>query len=768
MKKYISSKPLVKIIVIALFSLILSLIGLSSSSASDERNLKKTLKIIDYCNKTNPQKLNVYKNLRKSELINEIDRFVKQIKADEKKFKFDFLNNATTIEKCDSFKHRLDNITNTINKSFKITDSQVENLICGECFDPELPNDCETIKFVQKLVEASSENTPYVWANAEIYQYFIKSQDAIRSNDYNNMCSNFNNIHPLVDKYIKNIPNCSTCPDGNCEWCETIQDELKGEFNFLKLYIEIQKGYFFVHNKTYTKAESYFNQLLSELSSQLPQNPTLISCRNNTYIEKMSPLTKQKLIKSCYFFIGYIQMLQKRYTEANNSFLKFHNLGNYRNQKSYTDLLPFPRSGLYQDFDCQEIVSRENIDFPSTIIKMHAYTFYFMGICNENLGNKDAALTRYREYVKFNDPDYLNDAQNRILKLENIPTPIEISEIKFLRPDGSEVKWGDILETGKKYLIKIITKTPFNSAIKIKYSSYFSSGVWFTSQDTNNKNIHQVIVNIDSKIIGLNPDNSWKFVTFDFLADNNSNFEDSKMFIKKAIDQLGYINCGYFQNSNPGIANEIKEDFEKPVLPITDDAFKNLGVEYLKLEIANTNKIIPFKNQANMLYYSGHGFSDGILATNVQFNPKSISQNEWDNLRVIIIAGCSVLGLDNLLQIPGGYPQDPGIEWLNLGNRSKLKYLLGYRKKAPLDNQSNAVSTVLASKNICNNFFDNLKNQISIDWCSAWMKANYNSNGRNACAIELKTNAGGRNKYHYWIKRPFLGIPDYDHKIRQF
>ncbi len=724
MKKYISSKPIVKIIVITLFSLILSLIGLSSSSAFEERNLKKTLKIIEYCQKTNPQKLNVYKNLRKSELINEIDRFVKQIKADEQKVKFDFLNNASSIEKCDSFKFHRDTITNTINKSFKITDSQVENLICGECFDPELPNDCETIKFVQKLVEASSENTPYVWADAEIYQYFIKSQDAIRSNDYNIMCSNFNNIHPLIDKYIKNIPNCSTCPDGNCEWCETIQDELTGEFNFLKLYIEIQKGYFFVQNKTYAKAELYFNQLLNELSSQLPENPTLKSCRNNTYIENMSPLTKQKLMKSCYFFVGYIQMLQKRYTEANNSFLKFLNFGNDRNLKSYTELLPFPRSGLYLDFDCQEVVSRENINFPTTIIKMHAYTFYFMGICNENLGNKDAALTRYREYVKLNDPDYLNDAQNRIIKLENIPTPIEILEIKFLRPDGSEVKWGDVLEINKSYLIRVITKNSSNlTQIKVDYSSLISSpqSKSLMLNRVNEKTFEGSLF-IDVNIINEQSNNN-SFVTFDVVADSKNSFDDSDAFISNCIT-LGYNNKGCFRAHYNKNVSEF--NYATPVLPTSENGLKSGGIEYLKISCNNNAMLFPFKNRANILYYSGHGSRKSGLAididkttSQIKWLPISNIINDWNkNLSVIILAGCSVLNDYNF--------------WVNKGP----KYFLGYRNKAPCDTQNNNITT-----QIINNYF--LNRQKGIYYVHSWLQANDIKNpagyhiGRNACAIDV-------------------------------
>jgi tetratricopeptide (TPR) repeat protein len=725
MKKYISSKPIVKIIVIALFSLILSLIGLSSSSAFEERNLKKTLKIIEYCQKTNPQKLNVYKNLRKSELINEIDRFVKQIKAAEKKIKFDFLNNATTIEKFDSFKLRLDNITNTINKSFKITDSQVENLICGECFDPELPNDCETIKFVQKLVEASSENTPYVWADAEIYQYFIKSQDAIRSNDYNTMCLNFNNIHPLVDKYIKNIPNCSTCPDGNCEWCETIQDELTGEFNFLKLYIEIQKGYFFVQNKTYAKAESYFNQLLNELSSQLPENPTLISCRNNTYIEKMSPLTKQKLMKSCYFFVGYIQMLQKRYTEANNSFLKFHNFGNDRNLKSYTDLLPFPRSGLYQDFDCQEIVSRENINFPSTIIKMQAYTFYFMGICNENLGNKDAALTRYREYVKLNNPDYLNDAQNRILKLENIPTPIEIVEINVFLISNTQtpVDWDQILKVKDTILIQAKGQgldINHSETVKCKLSSSVTNlaGIDLILTETGpNTNTFEAKYQIDLNMVDVTK-NKYKSITSvdasDLSIAGDSDVFDSNTFILSKV-LMGSARLSPIKGKTPIASSKF---------------LKNAGCEILTVLSQNQSNSILVQNQADWLYFSGHGnHKDGKLKTSsgkMDIGPEDISATkEWDeDLDIVIIAGCSVLDYNDYNNNYSFWKEtNPGIMWKKAAHN--VKTWLGYNYSAPKSP---------GDKKIIKDFFTYLP-QLH-NYAESWLKANRDNRACNACAID--------------------------------
>jgi len=358
--------------------------------------------------------------------------------------------------------------------------------------------------------------------------------------------------------------------------------------------------------------------------------------------------------------------------------------------------------------------------------------------------------------------------------LLNYIKPLEISDIKFLSSNGQEVKWGEILEINQEYTIQAITKVPVSEpSIKINYSSNYGNGNWDLKKLQNNDTTYQATVKIDSSIIGLNPDNKWRFVAFDYLPDAQSNLGDSKLFIEKAKNQLGYIDGGYFQASSSGIPNEVKEDFSNPVLPITKEAFVAAGVEYLKIEAGNIKKIIPFKNQANMLYYSGHGSSsDGSLVANVAFNPIDIQNNEWANLRVIIIAGCSVLSLDNQLQTPGGgYPKDPGIKWVDLGKRSNLKYFLGYRKTAPRDNQPTGNTTVPASKIICNNFFKKLQDTttgLRMAWCSDWMGANRNKNGWNACAIEVGIDNNSTNKYHYWIKTFWYGVPDHDEIIKTF
>ena len=98
----------------------------------------------------------------------------------------------------------------------------------------------------------------------------------------------------------------------------------------------------------------------------------------------------------------------------------------------------------------------------------------------------------------------------------------------------------------------------------------------------------------------------------------------------------------------------------------------------------------------------------------------------WNDLNVVIFAGCSILDIDNKAGRVDPEVADPtaspGRRWVSA---SGADCLLGYCWKAPCDDQGGV--------------------QILTSWCAkrsalgdvaAWMSANDNRCGRNACAIQ--------------------------------
>jgi len=754
---------------------LLLFIGIANAAGNmDIRQLKEAQQL----DKINPTGKNVFMNFKKSiieesfikklESVSQIESFINDVALSGLS-----LYNVPKLSKSLANKIKQFVISGNIKPAKgdelvrKLKGIQRSNLkrdilqLCANC-----AGECDLEKFLIANIVNSYE-TGAISANDNTNKLFSKSQDAIVQNDQTNMVQSFDVCLPEINRLITKIPDVKSCKCDN-EECYFTYSALYLEYLFLKKYMTIQKGYFLLKNGRYSEAEAYFR------SQATPS--TVAVAKTSLAAEKKAMIKwNEEVIRIMItHFIGRCLYEQGKYSEA----LKYFNdstilkipqpptilYGDYNDTITMFDRYPY--SGLYSDFSIYDDSATKGIKKGFFWIWQG---YYFSGIANYKLGNKKDALAFLKAYIASPDKEFENEAKKLISELEtepNIPTPVEISELKFLRENGTEVKWGEILEINQVYTIQAITKASTSEpSIKINYFSNYGNGSWNLQKLQNNSTTYQAAVKIDSSIIGLNPENKWRFVAFDYLPDAQSNLGDSKLFIEKAKNQLGYIDCGYFQASSSGIANEVKEDFSNPILPITKEAFVAAGVEYLKLEARNIKKIIPFKNQANAFYYSGHGSSsDGSLAANVRFNPKDIQNNEWDNLRVIIIAGCSVLSMDTQLQTPGGgYPKDPGIEWVSLGKRSKLKNFLGYRKTAPRDNQPTGNTTVPASKIICNNLFQLLG---TLNWCDAWMEANNNTNGRNACVIELNS---GNNKYYYYEKvYKYYVYPKYETKIKIF
>ena len=128
-------------------------------------------------------------------------------------------------------------------------------------------------------------------------------------------------------------------------------------------------------------------------------------------------------------------------------------------------------------------------------------------------------------------------------------------------------------------------------------------------------------------------------------------------------------------------------------------------------------------NQADYFYYSGHGLHMFAMVDN--YSPEDVAGYWKKDLDCVIFAGCSVLDINDYNNHFALDPEDhvasPGRKWAKTGP----SVFLGYNHKAPLD--SSGAPAKIASAWV--------SNRTSMGDVDAWMKANDNMRGRNACAI---------------------------------
>ena len=194
-----------------------------------------------------------------------------------------------------------------------------------------------------------------------------------------------------------------------------------------------------------------------------------------------------------------------------------------------------------------------------------------------------------------------------------------------------------------------------------------------------------------------------------------SNLTDSEAF-----SSLGY----QFRGKATGDSSKSLETNPPNSIP-SESFFKAAGCEIV---VAEYGLVVSLKrqvmNQADYFYFSGHG-SHATGAVQGGFTPSMATQYWGRDLECAIFAGCSVLDVNDYNGNYSGTPEhtsSPGSQWANIKG---LKFILGYAYTAPLDTQG--------ADRIANAW---VANRGSMDDVSAWMKANDNRNGRNACAIQ--------------------------------
>ena len=175
-----------------------------------------------------------------------------------------------------------------------------------------------------------------------------------------------------------------------------------------------------------------------------------------------------------------------------------------------------------------------------------------------------------------------------------------------------------------------------------------------------------------------------------------------------------------------------------PNSPLDRTFFQAAGREILAASYWwSASPLRQLMNQADVFYYSGHGYhSPGNLEAG---SANDVSPYWTNDLDIAIFAGCSVLDINdynNNFTNQTDHLLSPGKTWASVGP----DVMLGYNYTAPTDMQG--------SDMIILNWASNHSN--GEDAITAWKNANDNSHGRNACAIQ--EGAG----YYYFHKTPGL------------
>lgn len=201
----------------------------------------------------------------------------------------------------------------------------------------------------------------------------------------------------------------------------------------------------------------------------------------------------------------------------------------------------------------------------------------------------------------------------------------------------------------------------------------------------------------------------------DLSGGSGQNLSDSLAFARLGYADRGQASKDSLQTLESNPPNSIP----------SESYFKAAGREVISVSYGSRESgRKQVMNQTDWFYFSGHGsHATGDLQGG--FTP-SMASSYWDrDLKCVILAGCSVLDINDY---NGNYigtaehTSSPGRKWVNIDGPVSF---LGYAYTAPLDAQGadRIVSAWVA-------------NRAGMGDVNAWMKANDNRNGRNACTIQ--------------------------------
>jgi hypothetical protein len=159
----------------------------------------------------------------------------------------------------------------------------------------------------------------------------------------------------------------------------------------------------------------------------------------------------------------------------------------------------------------------------------------------------------------------------------------------------------------------------------------------------------------------------------DNAIESGSNYNDSDHF----DDEMGSTPFQSRGKARAGLGNPAGS------VILTKSFMKAAGVQRIELihgSLVTTNYL---ENQADFLYYSGHGYHDDNFLDFPfgEFRPSDVAGGEWKkDLEIVFFAGCSVLDVTGD-KWPSGNTNRPGKAWAKIGPT----YFLGYEASAPGD-----------------------------------------------------------------------------------
>jgi hypothetical protein len=363
--------------------------------------------------------------------------------------------------------------------------------------------------------------------------------------------------------------------------------------------------------------------------------------------------------------------------------------------------------------------------------------------------------------------DYYGASHFPVLDAVATITVYAITGVTICKPEGSswtELEAGRVVLDDENLRIKVEIapqisslakcRQAFGSSLTVKTSGTCPAGASVPIPDD------AAIVNLSGKseiritktrqqlishglLPSQNEDSVNEMTWYDIGDDNASS--DSNLSDSRAFSGIGYQFRGKILQPSLGDLNS-----SPPVSINSESFYKSAGCEIITVDFGRASSARrQIMNQADYFYYSGHGRHSDASLEGLKNGPRlapSLVSSYWNrDLKCVVFAGCSVLDINDYNGNYDGtaeHTSSPGKLWANIVGPISF---LGYAYKAPRDTQG--------ADRIASAWVANRGTMGDVD---AWMNANDNRNGRNACAIDSSRN------FHYF-KKSFWKI--YSRKI---
>lgn len=351
--------------------------------------------------------------------------------------------------------------------------------------------------------------------------------------------------------------------------------------------------------------------------------------------------------------------------------------------------------------------------------------------------------------------------------LNERPVSWDISSLELLSGNGSTINWTEPVLVGNDIKVKVSLRQPCDSPRV--FASKYNNAISLRSYSVDENGNHDIANStLPLSMFSVTRGDSYHYfihVPAQWLQQELliSNSEDG--IIEKTTLDMSSATTGLSQRTDsdavdecggvPGILRgrvreEGNESATIPEGPLNLTYLRAAGTALLVAEAESTlSSPRPVQQQADLLYYSGHGsHATGrlLFGSGSSMSPSDIG-DYWVDVDTIIIAGCAVLDIKDFRassfsfrtklkwHYKGG-ATNPGIKWESLG----LDLYLGYAWLAPRDSEGgNAIAA---------RFKANMS--AGQDPVIAWKNANDCPEGRNACAIDCRTTP---HTFWYWDER---------------